>query len=106
MQTVTMCKRLTELGEEAATRIAGQIKREPSLERIVELEGMARELGEVSPHRLRHGLAHRLHTSGADAGYIQTVLGHQDLATTMRYGKPNDPVLRAVIGRANGSSAK
>jgi site-specific recombinase XerD len=71
-----------------------------------ELEQVARELGEVSPHRLRHGLAHRLCTSGADLGYIQSILGHQHLATTMRYGKPNDPDLRAAISRANGSSAK
>jgi site-specific recombinase XerD len=67
---------LTELGEETITRIAGQIKREPSLERIGELEAIVRELGEVSPHRLRHGLAHHLRTSGADLGYIQTLLGH------------------------------
>ncbi len=106
MQTVTMRKRLTELGEEAITRIAAQLKREPSLERIGELEAIARELGEVSPHRLRHGLAHRLRTSGADPGYIQSILGHQHLATTMRYGKPGDPDLRAAISKANGSSAK
>jgi len=37
MQTVSICKRIGELGKAAAERVAAQIEREPSLARIGEL---------------------------------------------------------------------
>jgi len=101
MQTVTMRKRLAELGKEAVTRIAAQKQREPSLARIGELEDLARELGQISPHQLRHGLAYRLRGSGYDPGYVQRVLGHSRIATALRYGQPTESDVRAALQKAN-----
>jgi integrase len=106
MKTVSMRKRLAELGEEAATRIAEHKQREPSLARIGELEELARELGGVSPHKLRHGLAYRLRGSGYDPGYIQRVLGHSRIATALRYGQPTESDVRAALRKANSPPAK
>jgi site-specific recombinase XerD len=101
MKIVTMRKRLTELGKEAVEHIEAQKRREPSLARIGELEDLARELGQVSPHQLRHGLAYRLRGSGYDPGYIQRVLGHSRIATALRYGQPTESDARAALHKAN-----
>jgi integrase/recombinase XerC len=106
MKTVTMRKRLTELGKEAVERIEAQKHREPSLVRIGELEELARELGQISPHQLRHGLAYRLRGTGYDPGYVQRVLGHSRIATALRYGQPTETDVRAALRKANSAPAR
>jgi integrase len=106
MKTVTMRKRLTELGKEAVERIEAQRQREPSLARIDELEALARELGQISPHQLRHGLAYWLRGSGYDPGYIQRALGHSRIATALRYGQPTESDLRRALRKANSTPTR
>jgi integrase/recombinase XerC len=106
IKTVSMRKRLTELGKEAVERIETQKRREPSLARIGELEDLARELGQISPHLLRHGLAYRLRGNGYDPGYVQRVLGHSRIATALRYGQPTESDVRAALRKANSGVTK
>src|SRR5262249_55191972 len=76
MQTVSMRKRITELGVLAATQIRAQRKKEPSITRIGELEALATRMEQVSPHQLRHGLAYRLKQAHTPLEDISRVLGH------------------------------
>jgi site-specific recombinase XerD len=51
------------------------------------------ELGigvKISAHSLRHGFATYLAEKGANPAAIQTLLGHESLATTTRYVNPSD----------------
>ncbi|HEY0605721.1 MAG TPA: tyrosine-type recombinase/integrase, partial [Herpetosiphonaceae bacterium] len=95
-----MRKHLTELGRVAAERIQAQAAKESSLERIVELEALARQVAAISPHPLRHGLAYRMWKTASPA-HIQTILGHSRVATTLKYGKPTEDDLRAALEDAN-----
>ncbi len=45
------------------------------MERVAELEALARQLAAVSPHQLRHGLAYRLWKQ-AMLAHIQRILEH------------------------------
>lgn len=101
LRPVSMRKRLAELGQDAATLVVAQIKREQKPERIAMLEESRQLLLVTSPHKLRHGLGYRLRKSGADAGYIQKILGHSRPTTALRYGQPTERDLREVLRRAN-----
>ncbi len=59
LATVAMRKHLAELRGAAVALIQEQAAKEPSLERVAQLEALARQVAEVSPHQLRHGLAYR-----------------------------------------------
>ena len=50
-----------------------------------------------SPHALRHGLAYRLRSDGVDLGVIRQILGHAQLETTVRSGKPTARDVRAAM---------
>ena len=101
-----MRKRLTELGKEAAEKVAALAEREPSLARVAELEELARKLTAVSPHQLRHGLAYRLLEDGHPPSYVQQVLGHSRVSTTLLYGKPSQEDLRGALNQASNLNSR
>lgn len=95
-----MRKRLAELGRAAAKRIQAQAAKEANLQRVAELEALARHVVAVSPRPLRYGLAYRMWKTASPA-HIQTVLGHSRVATTLKYGKPTEDDLRAALEEAS-----
>lgn len=102
MKTVSMRKMLHELGRDAAARVREQAKKEPSVSRVGELHRIADRLEEVSPHRLRHGLAYRLKQSQVPLEDIGRVLGHsKPQITTVMYGKAFEDDLRESLDVAS-----
>lgn len=102
MKTVTMRKVLHELGRDAAGRVREQAKKEPSVSRMGELHSIADRLEEVSPHRLRHGLAYRLKQSQVPLEDIGRILGHtKPQITTVMYGKAFEDDLRDSLDTAS-----
>lgn len=53
-------------------------------------------------HALRHTFAHRFLDAGGDGLYLQQLLGHESITTTMRYVRENPTGLRRVYQRAFG----
>jgi site-specific recombinase XerD len=99
LTTVAMRKHVAELRQAAVTLIQKRAASEPSLQRIAELETLARQVAVVSPHKLRHGLAYRLWKTATPAAIMQ-ILGHSRLSTTLKYGQPTDDDLRAALEEA------
>lgn len=57
---------------------------------------------ELSPHVLRHTYATSLLAEGVDIRSLQALLGHESIATTMRYLHPSTDELARSIGRLKG----
>lgn len=100
LTTVAMRTHLAELRGTAVALIQEQAAKEPSLERVAQLEALARQVAVVSPHQLRHSLAYRLWKTATPAAIMQ-ILGHSRVATTLKYGKPTEDDLRVALEDAS-----
>ena len=99
--TQRLVQRLVEeLGRRAAARLNAEAAKESSLEHKERLWKWAHALETVTPHILRHSLARRLLSSGAQLSEVQRVLGHSRLSTTGIYLTPSEEDVRTAIGRA------
>ncbi len=100
VQPQTMRKRLKRLGQIAAQQLQTEAQRMSDLKRAQELKRVAQEVGNISPHQLRHSLARRLLRNGATLPEVQRILGHSRLSTTGMYLVPSEGDLRGAIERA------
>ena len=83
----------------AAAALHVSAEKTSDLTRADELRAIAAQLDGVSPHVLRHSLARRLLTQGAQLPEVQRILGHSRLSTTGMYLIPNEDDLRSAIER-------
>ena len=99
--TQRLVQRLVEeLGRRAAARLRTEAVKESNLNHRERLVTWAHALETVTPHILRHSLARRLLSSGAQLSEVQRVLGHSRLSTTGIYLTPSEEDVRTAIGRA------
>jgi integrase len=76
------------MGRTASALVHEQMQQQSSSGQIGELERLAHQLEQTSPHRLRHGLAYRLKQSHTPLEEIGRVLGHsKPQVTTNMYGR-------------------
>jgi integrase/recombinase XerD len=64
----------------------------------------AREAGiqeDITPHTLRHSVAAHLLENGADIRAVQELLGHADIATTLKYTKSSKMRMKDVYSKAH-----
>lgn len=59
------------------------------------------EVGDVSPHTLRHSFATHMLSGGADVRVVQELLGHANVTTTQIYTKVTQDTLREVYTTAH-----
>jgi integrase/recombinase XerD len=71
------------------------------VEDIVDRHARAAGLGHTSPHALRHACATHLLRGGASVRYVQKILGHASINTTMIYTQVNTRDLARVLRRAH-----
>jgi site-specific recombinase XerD len=88
------------LGLRAAQQLLAEAKLERNITRSESLQDLARRLGNVTPHMLRHSLARRMLDRGAQLPEVQRVLGHSRLSTTGIYLTPSEEEVRAALHRA------
>lgn len=73
------------LGETLAGAHATYATRYNLFNRLVKKIGKRAGVPALSPHKLRHGFATRMHRDGAPLKVVQAALGHNHLSTTERY---------------------
>jgi integrase/recombinase XerC len=59
-------------------------------------------IADLSPHVLRHTYATSLLSEGVDVRSLQALLGHEAVATTMRYLHPSTDDLARTVGKSKG----
>jgi integrase/recombinase XerC len=89
-----------QVGQRAAQQLRSLAKLERDITRSEELQNLARQLERATPHVLRHSLARRMLSHGAQLPEVQRVLGHSRLSTTGIYLTPSEEDLRSALGRA------
>jgi site-specific recombinase XerD len=89
-----------QVGQRAAHHLRSLAKLERDITRSEELQNLARQLEKATPHVLRHSLARRMLSRGAQLPEVQRVLGHSRLSTTGVYLTPSEEDLRSALGRA------
>jgi site-specific recombinase XerD len=89
-----------QVGQRAAHQLRSLAKLERDITRSEELQNLARQLERATPHVLRHSLARRMLSRGAQLPEVQRVLGHSRLSTTGVYLTPSEEELRSALGRA------
>lgn len=94
-----VAKIVHRLGVAAATRIRDAATKVNNPDQAHDLIVTAQRLDRLSPHILRHSLARRLLTQGAQLPEIQRILGHSRLSTTGMYLTPSEDDLREAINR-------
>ncbi|MBA3470027.1 MAG: tyrosine-type recombinase/integrase [Herpetosiphonaceae bacterium] len=94
-----VAKIVQRLGAIAAATLRDSAANVADLQRVDQLRAAAHHLDHVSPHMLRHSLARRLLTQGAQLPEVQRILGHSRLSTTGMYLTPSDDDLRAAIDK-------
>lgn len=92
-------KVVQRLGHRGAQLLRDSAAKLADLQRIDELVLAAQRLDAVAPHQLRHSLARRLLTQGAQLPEIQRILGHSRLSTTGMYLTPSEDDVRTAIDR-------
>lgn len=60
-----------------------------ALRRAVQRIAKLAQIGQLSPHKLRHAFASRLNRDGASVFTVQAALNHKNIATTTRYVHPS-----------------
>lgn len=66
-------------------------------QRVIERMAMAAGVT-ASAHSLRHTVATRVYARTGDLGLVQRVLGHASVATTVRYARAEESVVRRAVG--------
>lgn len=93
--------KIKSLGKLAASQLREAARKERADNgRAEELEELARQLEDISPHMLRHSLARRMLDKGAQLPEVQRMLRHSRLSTTGVYLTSREEQLRAAVERA------
>jgi len=76
----------------------GALRRE-AVFRILNRYATKANVGEVSPHMLRHTFCRELLTSGVDITTVATLAGHANINTTMVYTQPTEDEKISALGK-------
>lgn len=89
-----------QLEKLAAQQLCAEAKLERNITHSDEHQSLARQLECVTPHMLRHSLARRMLSRGAQLPEVQRVLGHSRLSTAGISLTPSAEDLRSALGCA------